>query len=491
MIHRGRIQHVGTRETLNYRGSGRPEVIDCQGKTILPGFIDAHLHLSAFAESLVTINLGSRHEVHSIADVQSRIRAISQGLPPGSWVRGQAYNEFYLSEKRHPTRWDLDQATLAHPVKLTHRSGHAHVLNSPALNLAGISKETADPPGGLIDREISTGEPTGLLFEMGTVLSKLIPSLCDQELERGVKQASDELLAFGITSIQDASARNDFGRLKTVQSWKRKGLLKPRVSMMLGLEGFEELENYDFFTHESRDLIRFSGVKMVLDETTGQLHPSQSELNRLVLKIHEAGWQIAIHAIEENAVDSACSAVEYALERLPRLDHRHRIEHCSVCPPALSNRLASSGIMVVTQPSFIYYNGDRYLKSVPDRQFQHLYPIGTLIKSGIKVAGSSDCPVVPPNPLMGIYSAVSRMAETGEPVLPEECIGSLDALRIYTEYAARASFREAIKGTISPGKLADLVVLNGDPTSVPIDEIKDMEVEMTILGGQVVWSKGK
>jgi predicted amidohydrolase YtcJ len=145
--------------------------------------------------------------------------------------------------------------------------------------------------------------------------------------------------------------------------------------------------------------------------------------------------------------------------------------------------------MVVTQPSFIYYSGDRYLRTVAAEELKHLYPIKTLLKSGVQVAASSDCPIAPANPMTGIYAASSRMTETNETVLPEETITPEDALRMYGEYAARATFDEDMKGSISPGKLADLVVLNGDPTKVPINEIKDIKVEMTILDGEVVWEK--
>ena len=258
---------------------------------------------------------------------------------------------------------------------------------------------------------------------------------------------------------------------------------------MLGPKGFEQIGTQNFSGPIAESQIRVSGIKLILDETTGELHPAQAELNERVLAIHRSGLQVAIHAIEENAVESACSAIEYALERVPRSDHRHRIEHCSVCSPSLSKRLASLGITVVTQPSFIFYNGDRYLETVPDQQLRHLYPIRSLLQAGIPVAGSSDCPIVPPNPLVGIYSAVSRKSQTGRSVAHLEKIAPLDALRMYTSHAARATFEETIKGSITPGKLADLVVLNGDPTKVPADEIKDLQVEMTILNGEVVWSK--
>jgi predicted amidohydrolase YtcJ len=209
----------------------------------------------------------------------------------------------------------------------------------------------------------------------------------------------------------------------------------------------------------------------------------------MVLEIHKKGLQAAIHAIEENAVESACDAIEFALKRIPRPDHRHRIEHCSVCSPSLAKRIASLGIMIVTQPAFVFYNGDRYLKTVPQGQLQNIYPIGSLTKNKVVVAGSSDSPIAPASPLIGIYSAVARLSDRGDTVLPEERISLLNALRLYTDSAAKASFEDDRKGSISQGKLADLVLVSGDMTEMSPDEIKDSVVEMTIIGGNVVWSR--
>ena len=163
-------------------------------------------------------------------------------------------------------------------------------------------------------------------------------------------------------------------------------------------------------------------MKIVIDEITGQLNPSQSVLNEMVERLHRSGFHAILHAIEEGAITIACTAIEHALVASPRTDHRHRIEHCSVCPPALAKRLASAGIMVVTQPAFIYYNGERYLRPVANEDLGHLYPLFTLMRQGVRVAGSSDFPVVPPNPLIGIYGAVSGDPKGGEHILPEERI---------------------------------------------------------------------
>jgi len=488
-IYKGKVLSVGHNQDLEKSKGGKPNIIDCHGKTIVPGFIDAHFHLSSFAESLVTMDLGPRNNLCSITNIQTKIRELSKEQPPGTWIRCGGYNEFYLREKRHPTRWDLDLATSIHPIRLTHRTGHAHVLNSLALKLTGISKETSDPDGGLIDRDITTGEPTGVLYGMSDFLSNIVPPLDNHQLDQGIEIANRKLLSFGITSIQDASSRNDSERWERFQRWKAQGYLRPRVSLMLGVKGFDDYRKEDFSDKVGKNYLRIGGVKIILDETTGRLNPNQSELNELVFAIHQSRLQAVIHAIEEPAIEAACTSIEYALQKLPRADHRHRIEHCSVCSPPLSRRLASVGVMVVTQPSFIYYSGDRYLETVPPAQLNHLYPIATLMNNGVHVAGSSDSPIAPPNPLIGIYAAISRMSKSGKAILAKESIMPLNALRMYTDYAARTTFEEKIKGSITPGKLADLVVLGGDPTQLPFKETKNIQVEMTVLNGEVVWDK--
>ncbi len=487
-IRDSKVLGVARNEALKeFRGS-KTMVVDYQGRTVLPGFNDAHCHLVALAKSLVTPNFGPA-KVHSIIDIQKELAKLAKDLPSGSWIKAEGYNEFYLIEKRHPTRWDLDRATPTHPVKLTHRSGHAHVLNSLALALAGISRETPDPPGSIIERDLETGEPNGLLYDMGDFLSKRVPPLGDKELEQGIKLANQELLSLGITSIQDASSENNWERWRMFQRWKKDGSLKCRLSLMLGVKGFKQYQEEGLPPDLNGSGIHLGGVKIILQETTGQISPRWEELKPMASRIHQSNLQVAFHAIEETTIEAACSVLEHVLRESPRPDHRHRIEHCSVCQFEMAKRLASLGIMVVTQPAFIYYNGDRYLKTVPKRQLKHLYPIATLLKAGVNVAAGSDCPVVPPNPLIGIYAAVSRRAETGEAVLPEECISSLEALRMYTRNAAYASFEETIKGSITPGKLADLIVLNADITRLPVEDIKDLKVELTIIGGDIVWRK--
>lgn len=470
--------------------SRRSKIINCEGKTVLPGFIDTHVHLISQAKSFVTLNLSSKQKYNSIIDIQSAIQNYASNRNAGEWILGSGYNEFYLAERRHPTRWDLDQAAPNHPVKLTHRSGHTHVLNSLALKLVGITKYTGDPDGSLIERDLTTGEPTGLLYEMGDFLSDRIPKMAAEELEKGLQMASYAFLSMGITSLQDASSRNDTDRIMRVHSWLEANLLKPRVNMMLGFQAFKENGFQSLFTHLKESRCHVTTIKLILDDTTGNLYPPLSTLREMVYEIHEAGWQVAIHAIDESALEAACSAVQFALDASSRKkNHRHRIEHCSICPPHLAKQIKRLGMMVVTQPPFIYYQGERYLKTVPDDQLKHLYPIKTLHHHGIGVAGSSDCPIAPPNPLIGMYAAISRKNQAGEFVGRSENISPMSALKMYTQNGAYATFEETVKGSITPGKAADLVILNGDPMGLPPDELKHLQVEMTVIGGEVVWTK--
>jgi predicted amidohydrolase YtcJ len=436
---------------------------------------------------LVTPDLSSNKNVHSISDIEAMIKRDACKRPSGQWIFGRGYNEFYLLEKRHPNRWDLDKATADHPVRLTHRSGHAHVLNSIALKLVGITRETGDPDGGLIERDLKTGEPTGLLYEMGDYLYDRIPALARAALEKGLQLANRNLLSHGVTSIQDASSRNDTEQWNLFKSWKESGILQPRVNLMMGIDGFKKNARQSGLKTFNENQLRWGAVKIILDDTTGRLHPSQSELNAMVLEVHQVGKQIAIHALDEKAVKAAGEAIQFAIEKFPAKDHRHRIEHCAVCPPDLAREIASLGISVVTQPAFIYFHGERYRATVPPEQLKHLYPIRTLLDQGINVAVGSDCPIVSPDPLIGIQAAMHRLSSTGDRVGGSQKITPAAALQMYTLNAARATFEETVKGTLTPGKLADLVILNEDPTRLTADGFKNLRVDKTLIGGKIVW----
>jgi len=435
---------AGSGELEQVRGA-KTRVIDCQGRTVVPGFNDAHCHIFSFIRKLLSLDL-SPSSVSSIKGIKAIIRRQVQNTPPGEWITGTDYNEFYLAEKRHPDRRDLDEVAPHHPVVLAHRSLHACVLNSRALSLAGITRATPEPPGGLIDRYLGTGE------------------------------------------LQDATVVNDYGRWQTLHGLKEAGEIKSRVSMMIGAGALPEFQQHGLTFGSGDSQLRLGAVKIMLNEATGELQPSPRELNRMVLDTHRAGFQVAIHAVERMSVEAAIGALEYIDCQYPRAGRRHRIEHCSQCPPRLLERLRRLGAVVVTQPPFIYYSGERYLATLPVSDLKWLYRIGSFHRSGLTVAGSSDCPVVPADPLVGIYAAVTRRDESGQQLLPREAISAGAALEMYTKNAAHASFEEKTKGSLAPGKLADIIVLSDDPTKTPPERIKDIKVEMTIIGGEVVWA---
>ncbi|MFC1885814.1 amidohydrolase [Thermodesulfobacteriota bacterium] len=486
VIENGVIKDVNTNEALNRLKKKTHQVVDCSGMTVIPGLIDAHIHLHAFAESLISLNLRPENRIFSISDIQAEIRSVSQTLSPGTWIRGKGCHEFDLKEKRLPTRHDLDTAAPDHPVKLTHRSGHAHILNSPALKQVGITIETPDPPEGLIDRDIPSGEPNGVLFEMGEWLSKKVPSPDKKEMTLGMKQAGRQLVSMGITSVQDVSVHNDIERWREFRRWIKEGIVLPRISMFMGTSAFTKHPDIDFHTSDDVKRLGIVGVKIILDNTTGKRFPAQPDLDDIVLAVHRKGGQVAIHAIESSDIESACRAIAYAQQTVGRPDPRHRIEHGSVCRPKLAEKIASLGISVTTQPPFVYYNGDRYLNTVPADQIDHLYPVRTLLKNGVTVAGSSDCPVVSANPFIGMYAAMTRMTTGGNRLSPRQRITLSQAFKMYTKSAAVAVFEESIKGSISPGMLADLVVIEGDFARFNAEELKATVPVMTILGGKIV-----
>ena len=383
-IQGGRILKVSSKDISRNQAGPGTRVIDCAGKTVIPAFHDAHCHIPAYAESLLNIDV-SPDSVCSIKDIVVRVKEAALGLPAGSWIRCAGYNEFYLEEKRHPTRHDLDRATTLHPVKLTHRSGHAHVLNSLALQLAGLGSESEEPPGGMIERDLGTGEPNGLLYGMGNYLAQRIAPAGDDELDAAVTRAGRRLLSLGITMAQDASPGNGMARWNRFIEWKRKGLFAPRVVMMFGAGELDSLQGRQPFYDKATGL-GSGAVKIMIDEVRGSLNPSQQELNRLAADIHRRGLQAALHAVEETTIEAATLALEYALREAPLKGHRHRLEHCSVCRPAMARRLARMGAGVVTNPAFIYYSGERYLSEAPPHQLEHLYAINTMLKEGVRVA---------------------------------------------------------------------------------------------------------
>jgi predicted amidohydrolase YtcJ len=482
-----RIIAVGDNGLLGEVRGTKTRVIDCGGKTVVPGFNDTHGHLFGSIRKRRSIDLSPK-SVKSIADIKAAVRKRALDTPKGEWIIGGDYHEFYLAEKRHPNRRDLDEAAPDHPVALLHRSMHASVLNSVALARAGITRETPEPEGGVIDRELDTGEPSGVLFEMSAyVRDKLLPSLSPNELAEGIATLNKHYLELGITSLQDASVGNDHARWETLKRFKANESLRSRLSMMFGFDNLSQFQEGGLTFGAGNEGLRLGGVKFLLSEARDRLQPPFEELKEQALAAHEAGFQLAIHCVEPGTVEAAIATLEYIAGRSSLAERRHRLEHVSECPPELFKRLQKLEAVVVTQPNFVYHNGDRYLATVSPERRRWLYRIGSFFGAGLVVAAGSDSPVAPDNPWLGIYAAVTRQAQSGQQLLPKEAISVPQALALYTTNAAYASFEDSIKGSIAAGKLADMVILSADPLRSPPEKLKDIRVEMTIIGGKVAW----
>jgi len=235
--------------------------------------------------------------------------------------------------------------------------------------------------------------------------------------------------------------------------------------------------------------VRLAGVKVMVDEAVGGVFPDFDQLEGVVMSAHVAGFQVALHAVEGRPLEAAVKVLASVLLKAPRFGHRHRIEHCSLCPPEVRRHLKGLGLVVVSQPGFIYQNGERYLHTVAKRAIPHLYPFGALFRDGIIVAASSDSPAGPTSPLTGISAAVTRKAGNGQIVGIEQVVEPEQALAMYTRNAAYVTFSDGTLGDLASGKLADLVVLSDDPLSCHKERIKDIRVEMTMVDGRIVYER--
>lgn len=482
-----RIVAVGSNANIRRLASSSASTIDCQGGTLLPGFNDAHIHLPGLARRLQDLDCSPLH-APSISALQLLIRRRTDNLQSGIWVRGFGYDDLKLAERRHPDRQDLDAVAPHHPVWLQHRSGHASVLNTLALEVAAIHHETPDPPGGVIERDLSTGEPTGVLLDCESLLRQRLGRIRSaEEFDEGMRAAGRLLATYGITSVQDAGADNGVDRWEILRRLQSDGSLPCRITMFAGIRRLNEVADVGLSYGSGDDRLRLGHAKVMLTLTSGKLHPSPAELKDMILLAHGMGFPVAIHCIEEDAIAAAAATLaDNAAFQL-----RDRIEHCAEGTPGLIEAVRRSGALVVTQPGFVYHNGMSYRENVEPRLRPHLYPAGGLARAGVATAFGSDAPVIDPNPWPAIYSAVTRRASDGKPLADadQQAVSLEQALQMYTLEAARAEAMEGRKGYIAPGKLADLVLVDSDPLSVDRELLPDIGTIMTIVGGSVIWEK--
>jgi predicted amidohydrolase YtcJ len=473
---------VGGREVLGLKGT-RTRVVDLKGAAVLPGFNDAHAHvvyhgLTRFAADLT----GAR----GIDDILERLQDHAARLKPGEWLQGMGYRTDELTERRQPHRSELDRVTGDHPAFIDERGGHARVANSAALAAAGVSAETPNPHGGRIGRDLN-GSPNGLLLEAAMrVVADVQPSPPMERRMEGILKTQDLLLSRGITSVGAAVNRGFADDLRAYERLACDGRLRLRVNEFLSWELLEAASELGVRAGFGGALVRAGPIKVFVDGGAERVatrsgagsvwRTTPEELKALVERASAAGLQVAAHAIGDAAIEAMCDAVEAA-----RATHlRHRVEHCTICPPDLQARLARLGMVAVMQPMAARFGRVASTIFFPVRDRTHLAPHRGLIRAGVPVAFSSDLPVaIDPNPWPGIRVAVEDQVNG---------ISLIAALRAYTSSGAYVSFEERLKGTLEPGMVADLQVYKGDP----LEEGKDVDWEnlrprAVLLGGVKVF----
>lgn len=507
----GTIMAAGPAKELEAFIDDKRAVIDLGGKTVTPGFVESHCH-----PSMAGLNLCFEVDVKQAASIDDIITLLQQKaaqLPKGNWVKGFGYNDQRLKEKRHPTRQDLDTATVDHPIFLGRTDGHLAVANSAALSLAGISKDTADPDGGRLDRDPQTGEPTGVLRELAqTMVKTLIPPYTVADFKEGILAACHQLAGWGITSFHDAAVGRE--AMTAYQQLLAEKKLPLRVGMMIpGLPLLEfpgyldELKTLGIRAGFGNDRLRIYGTKFMCDGSmsgwTAALYEPyanepaelgitvvpEDELTAGIVEAHKAGLRPVTHAIGDRAIDIVLDAIELALKERPDPDHRMSVEHCSLPTEQAIERMKQLGVLPSSSVGFIYELGPAHLLGLGPERMKSYFPHKTYLEKGIISVGNSDWFVTSGNIAQQIYGVVTRTGYTGEVVGADQAIPVKEALRLYTINGAYASFEENVKGSIEPGKLADMAVLDRDILSIPDEEIKDMQVDMTIVGGDIVYQR--
>jgi predicted amidohydrolase YtcJ len=495
LIENGRIVTVGTNKKIRKHVNKKTRIINARNKAVIPGLVDCHVHMTGFGQYLQTLEL---RNASSIREVQRKLREYSRKNPEKNWILGGRWDQEKFTEKRYPTRWDLDAAVADKPVFLTRVCGHTGVANSKALQLAGIKKDT-NVESGQVDLDEATGEPNGVLRENAVKLVwKIIPKPSQEDLEETCVLACKEAVEAGLTCVHWmlGSAKE----MQTLQKLNSEGRLPLRVYLGVPVELLDDLVGLGLMTGFGSDMIKIGFVKLFADgslgtrtaalkkpysdkpETCGIMLYEQKKLNDLVLKAHNADLQLAIHAIGDRAMEAVLEAYEKALEQFPRENHRHRIEHCSVLNPKMIKEMKRLDLVASVQPHFVpsdFWATDR----VGKKRARWTYAFKTLMKGGLTVVSGSDCPVENINPILGVWAATTRED------FPEENLTVQEALQTYTLNAAYASFDEDKKGSIEVGKFADLTVLSDDLFAVPPDKIKDIAVEFTVVNGKVVYAK--
>jgi len=506
----GMVAALGTDEELRRLMRPKTEAIDLRGATLFPGFMEAHNHLTIYGYLIDGIDL-SASNAKNIDNILNLVKERTETLPAGNWVKGSRYAEYFLAENRHPTRLDLDKVSPQHPVVVYHTSFHACVLNSMAIKMLGLTRETASPQGGIIEKDPDTGDLTGVLHDQAmmdvfnTLFFEDLAAMTRQERIDLCAGATESYAKLGFVFAADALVVPQ--TLDIYQDTLAAGKLKIRIYTMNLDDKAEALTASRIRTGFGSDCLRIGPIKIFADggmsnRTAAVSKPYLCPPNDKGLKIwnreeliekvkqHDAlGYQIAIHAQGDEGISDTLDAFEAVLGRESNNPLRHRIEHAGCLYPDLLKRAVDMNIGASVQPVFFSELGDGFLEAFDPDLAHRLYPFKSMLKAGMKIGGSSDCPVANLDPRVGLRDAVLRRSPSGEILGPQERLTMEEAIRLYTQGAAYLSFDEARNGSIEAGKRADFTVMAADPRQVSPEEVPQIPISMTVVGGDIVHSE--
>ena len=505
-IHGNRILAAGTTKEIRKLASNNTKIIDAKKRLVLPGFNDAHTHFLSGGFQLSSVDLRDANTPQEFAE---RIRSFASKLPKGRWVTGGDWDHERWPDTKLPTKELIDSFTPDTPIFVNRLDGHMALANSLALKLAGVTRQTLDPPGGVIVRDPKTGEPTGVLKDAAQsfVWKVVSPSTFDEKLA-AARAASEYAARLGVTSVQDMSAGADVGIYQTLLD---RGELKTRIYAVSPLPAWERLARTGVRAHFGSAMLRVGGLKGFSDGSLGsttalfydpyrddpgtsgipgdEMFPEGAMLER-VLKADKAGLQIMIHAIGDRANDLILSMFEQAEKVNGVRDRRFRIEHAQHLRSQDMPRFSRDKVIASMQPYHAIDDGRWAEKRIGKERAKTTYAFRSLLDSGATLAFGSDWTVAPLNPILGIYAAATRRTLDGKNSkgwVPEQKISVEEAVRAYTVGSAFAEYQETVKGSITPGKLADVVILSGNIFKIDPKEIENVKVVLTLVDGRVVY----
>ncbi len=472
------------------------DTIKLNGYTVTPGMIDAHLHLMYYGQSENDfVNLRSATTIEQVVDA---IEQEVQNTPAGEWVIGDGF--FKLDDMIIPTKWDLDPISPNNPVFLNSLGGHYGSANSMALDIAGVTDTTQSPVGGFIEKDSITGEPNGRLWNHPAmdVVRVHFPAFDSDALAADVLFAQELCLVNGITSYQDVNVR---GHVRVVGYYKALDSLKVRGVMLYTIEKSHDATiSADSLGSIQGPMLTLGGDKFLVDgqvptSYTYEPHPGPSwdvstwdedTLAMCVKKLHRAGHQMAFHCMGDRAIDLVLDVIEAAQNDTFRIDHRHRLEHCMIPTDSALDRIKDMGMVVSVQPSVIYSSAQFYYGFWGPERVERFMPMRTMIDKGIPVAIGTDYPTTPYiEPNISLWSACLRKSELGFVLGEHERVNIQEALYAQTMGSAYAAFEENVKGSIEVGKYADMVIWSDDMYTIPLNQLKNLYVIKTIVGGTV------